>query len=139
MFGRTPFAHDESYMLTLYDNFAHNLFHGNGKALPDFRTDIWDNGEAYILEAELPGFQKDDIRLELKGTMLNITAAHKTEPDTRKSYVLQERKIVSFSRSFDVSGINDEAISAAYENGILRVVIPKMQPAAGVGKQIEIA
>lgn len=138
MFGKTPFTHDESYMLTLYDNFAHNLFHGSGKALPDFRTDIWDGGDAYILEAELPGFQKEDIQLELNGQLLTITASRKGGSDANKSYILQERKSASFKRTFDISGVDGDVVTAAYENGLLRVKLPKVHPAAGTGKQIQI-
>ena len=138
MFGMVPFGHSEDYLFKLYDNFAHNFFHDSGKALPDFRADIWDDGSAYILEAELPGFKKEDIRLDLKDRLLTISASRKTEPGEQRSYVLQERKSIAFRRSFDVTGINEDAISATYENGLLRLTMPKMQATAGAGKQIEI-
>ncbi len=138
MFGMTPFGHNEDYLFTLYDNFAHNFFHGSGKTLPDFRTDIWDEGDAYVLEAELPGFKKEDIRLELKGQVLTVAASRTTKRNAVKSYVLQERKEAAFSRSFDVSGIAEDKISASFEDGVLRLTMPKIQSAAGAAKQIQI-
>ena len=137
MFGMVPFGHSEDHLFRLYDNFAHNFFHDSGKTLPDFRTDIWDDGQAYVLEAELPGFKKEDIRLEANNHMLTITA-NRVEQSAHKSYILQERKAVSFSRSFEISGIDEEAVSAAFENGVLSVKRPKLQAAANAGKQIEI-
>ncbi len=138
MFGMTPFGHNEDYLFTLYDNFAHNFFHGSGKTLPDFRTDIWDEGNAYVLEAELPGFKKEDIRLEVKGQVLTVSASRVVERSAARSYVLQERKAASFSRSFDISGIAEEKISASFEDGVLRLTMPKVRSSEDTAKRIQI-
>ena len=80
MFGMIPFERNDS-MFDLFDNFERNLFGTSGKSLPDFRTDIRDNGDSFVLEAELPGFDKEDISLDLKDGLLTISAQHKASRD----------------------------------------------------------
>lgn len=138
MFGMIPFERNDG-MFDLFDNFERSFFGSSGKSLPDFRTDIRDTGDAFVLEAELPGFDKEDIKLDLKDGLLTITATHKEETeDKRDSYIRRERKYGSFSRAFDVSGIDEEHISAAYQNGVLALTLPKARPVVPEAKRIEI-
>ena len=71
MFGMIPFERNDD-MFDLFDNFERNFFGNSGKSLPDFRTDIRDIGDAFVLEAELPGFDKEDIHLDLKDGVLTV-------------------------------------------------------------------
>ena len=138
MFGMIPFERNDG-MFDLFDNFERSFFGSSGKSLPDFRTDIRDTGEAFVLEAELPGFDKEDIKLDLKDGLLTITAAHKEETEEKRdSYIRRERKYGSFSRAFDVSGIDEEHIRAAYQNGVLALTLPKAKPVVPEAKRIEI-
>ena len=67
MFGMLPFERkNNDNLFDLFDDF----FTKNSAALPDFRTDIKESGDNYILEAELPGFNKEDISLEVKDGVL---------------------------------------------------------------------
>lgn len=138
MFRKTaPLAPSEDYLYALYDNFARN-FRNPGKVMPDFRADILDDGDAYILEAELPGFKKDQIKLELKDHMLTVTAMRPAEGRAHGIYILQERRMDSFSRSFEITGTDEENLRAAFEDGVLRVTMPKILSGGGAGRQIEI-
>lgn len=138
MFGMIPFERNDD-MFDLFDNFERNFFGSSGKSLPDFRTDIRDTGDAFVLEAELPGFDKEDIRLDLKDGVLTITATHKTESEEKKnSYVRRERKYGAFSRAFDVSGIDESGVQASYQNGVLSLTLPKAKPVVPEAKRIEI-
>jgi HSP20 family protein len=138
MFGMIPFERNDG-MFDVFDNFERNFFGSSGKSLPDFRTDIRDNGDAFLLEAELPGFEKEDIHLDLKDGVLTITATHKEETEDKKnSYVRRERKYGSFSRAFDVSGIDEAGVRAAYQNGVLTLTLPKAKPVVPEAKRIEI-
>lgn len=138
MFGMIPFERNED-MFDLFDNFERNFFGNSGKSLPDFRTDIRDVGDTFVLEAELPGFDKEDIHLDLKDGVLTITASHKTETEAKKnSYVRRERKYGSFSRAFDVTGIDEAGVTAAYQNGVLTLTLPKAKPVVPESKRIEI-
>ena len=93
-------------------------------AIAEFKTDITDNGDSYLLEADLPGFRKEDIDLHLQDGVLTITAARE-KPATEDTYLCRERPMGRFVRAFDVSGIQEDAIRAAYENGVLTLVLPK--------------
>ena len=136
MFGMIPFSRNDN-AFDLFDSF----FHNQPAAIPVFRTDIRDQGDKFLLEAELPGFDKEDIQLELKDNILTIKAQHK-ENDDRKdengTYIRRERRFGSFTRTFDVTGIDEEAISAAYNNGILALTLPKQAPVVPASRQIAI-
>ena len=94
-----------------------------------FRTDIVDQGNHYLLQAELPGFNKDEIRIDLTDNYLTIRAEHREEKeDKQDKYVRRERRYGSFSRGFDVTGIDTSSISAAYKNGVLELKLPKTTP-----------
>ena len=138
MFGMIPFGREENSLWNYLDNMERSLFTGFGD-MSQFRCDIQDKGAHYLLEAELPGFHKEDISLDLNGDSLVITARHNSETeDKQKDYVRRERKFGSFSRSFDISGIDAAAITASYNNGILELNLPKAVPAVPEARRIAI-
>ena len=77
MFGMIPFERHDDNMFDMFDNFQKKFFNDSNAKLPAFRTDIRDQGDKFLLEAELPGFQKEEISLELKEGILTIRAEHK--------------------------------------------------------------
>lgn len=140
MFGMIPFGREENSLFNYLDNMERSLFTGFGD-MSQFRCDIQDKGDSYLMEAELPGFNKEDIAIDLNGDNLVITARHNSESgekDDKGNYVRRERKYGSFSRSFDVSGIDTSAIKAAYNNGILELTLPKKGETAPVSRSIQI-
>lgn len=141
MFGMVPFERSESNLFDTFDSFARDFFRRSNTDLPAFRTDIRDSGDSYLLEAELPGFKKEDISLDLKEGILTISASHSEtseEKDEKGSYIRRERKYGSFQRSFDVTGIETGGISAAYENGVLAISLPKAKPVEPETTRIQI-
>ena len=141
MFGMIPFEHTDRDLYRSFDNFARDFFGSNNASLPAFRTDIQDKGESYLLEADLPGFNKEDINLDLKDNILTISATHQEQSedkDEKGTYLRRERRYGSFQRSFDVTGIDAAGISAAYENGVLKLNLPKEQPTVPPTRRIEI-
>jgi len=97
-------------------------------SLAEFKTDIRDAGDSFLLEADLPGFKKEDINLSLNGDALTIKAVrHSDYEDTNKksAYIRCERSYGSYARSFDVSGVDTTGIRAAYHDGVLTVTLPK--------------
>jgi len=116
-----------------------NFFGSNSPI--QMRTDIRDIGEAYTLEADLPGFTKDDIKIDVENNILTVKAERKyqnEEKDKNNNLVRCERRYGSFMRSFDISEIKAEQISAKYENRVLVVNLPKKEENIPVTKQIEI-
>ena len=102
-----------------------------------FRTDILDAGDHYTLQAELPGMNKDDIELDVKDGLLTIQASHEERRED-EHYLCRERRYGSFSRSFNLDGIDEDAISARFENGVLELTLPKLVPPQPETRRIEI-
>ena len=94
------------------------------------KTDVIEKDDSYQLEAELPGFNKEDIKIDLKNDLLTISASHSEnseEKDNNGKYIRRERKTSSYQRSFRVQDLKPEDIIAQYRNGILTVNIPKKE------------
>lgn len=141
MFGMLPFERNNDNVFDTFDNFTRDFFRSSNASLPAFRTDIRDDGDKFLLEAELPGFDKEDISLDVKDGILTITAQHKQDgehKDAQSGYIRRERRFGSFSRSFDIAGIDESAISAAYRNGILELRLPKAVPVVPEARRISI-
>ena len=141
MFGMLPFERSNDNMFDTFDNFARDFFRSSNTSLPDFRTDIREVNDKYVLEAELPGFNKEDISLDVKDGILTITAEHKEssdQKDEKGTYLRRERRYGSFSRSFDITGIDEAGITAAYNNGVLELNLPKAQPVVPEARRIAI-
>lgn len=104
-----------------------------------FRTDVTDTGDAFKLEAELPGFKKEDIKIDVENDCLTISAERKLDNEEKKpNFVKRERFYGSYSRSFDVSGINVEGIDAAYNDGVLTLNLPKKVETVPASRRLEI-
>ena len=100
-----------------------------------------DAGDAYVLEADLPGVKKEDIHIDVDGDRLSISAQRSSgreEKDQDGNYIRCERSYGSFSRSFDISGVRSEDITAAYENGVLTLTMPKQTTAVPAARRLEI-
>ena len=116
------------------DMFEDDFFGGNnplyGKhARNMMKTDIRETDEGYELDIDLPGFKKDEIQAELKNGYLTVSAAKgldKDEQNKKGEYIRRERYSGSMSRSFYVGEhLNEEDIKAKYEDGILKLSVPK--------------
>ena len=108
-------------------------------AVSAFRTDVLDTGDAFKLECELPGFNKEDIKLDVENDCLTISAERKAETKSEKdNYVKRERFYGSFTRCFDVSGINVDGIEASYTDGMLNVTLPKKAAEVPASRRLEI-
>lgn len=139
MFGMIPFERSDNNIFDLFDNFQKQFFRDSNATLPAFRADIRDLDDKFVLDAELPGFNKEDISLDLKEGILTVKAEHKEDQEQKQGeYIRRERRTGSFARSFDVSGIDESGISAAYKNGILEVTLPKQAPVVPESRQIAI-
>ena len=105
-----------------------------------FKTDVTDEGDHYLLEADLPGMEKKDIQLELQGNTLTIRAERhsKVEKKDEDKIVHMERSYGSYSRSFDITGVEAARIKAKYDNGVLRLTLPKKEKRNPETKKLEI-
>ena len=93
-------------------------------------VDVRETDKAYVIEAELPGFDEKDIEIHLNGNSLTIQSKRdeekNEEPAEGKNYLIRERRVSSFSRSFKLPENTDpEGIAASFKNGILTLEINK--------------
>ena len=140
MYGLTPFENNGFGLFNPFRDFETDFF-SNSMPMNFCRTDIKDEGDKYVMEAELPGFDKEDITLDIKGGCLVISAEHKTENESKNEngkYIRPERTYGSYQRSFDISGVDADRISAAYNSGILTIDLPKKQAHEPEAKRLEI-
>ena len=117
--GYNPFS--------LLNEIEKNFFTESPSSL-GFKTDIKDTGDAYELAADLPGFDKENIHVEIEGDILTISAERNSEVDEKDeegTYIRRERTYGSFSRGFDISNIDADKIAVKYENGVLTLDMPK--------------
>lgn len=137
MFELTPFVgrHNLSTFdpFQELDNFERNFFRNfpvSKNSLGEFRTDIKDIGSAYELNADLPGFKKEDINIDINDKTLTISAERnfeKEDKDEDSGYIHRERSYGSFCRSFDLTGIESDNIKAKYADGVLTLTLPKAE------------
>lgn len=115
----------------LYSKHAKNLM----------KTDVRETDDTYEVDVDLPGFKKDEIQVDLKNGYLTISAAKgldKDEEDKKGKYIRQERYAGVCSRSFYVGDVEPKDVSAKYEDGILKLSLPK-QPKKELPKSSTIA
>lgn len=151
MFGLTPYRRNQQQIT--YNPFREmeemeraffgepfgSFFHSGDIA--EFKTDITDQGDSFLLEADLPGFAKEDIHLDISGDTLTIHAERHSEyedKDKKGNYVRCERSYGQYSRTFDVSMIDQDKIAAKLENGVLKLTLPKKPEEKPVSKQLQI-
>lgn len=136
MFGLTPFE----------KNFYSPFWSDDFKMPPmpqasSFKTDIRDEGDKFVIEAELPGFKKEEIKADINDNMLTISAERteeKEEKDSKGNYIRRERTYGSVARSFDISEIKSEEIAASYENGVLTLTLPKKTESVPQNRRLQI-
>ena len=144
MFELTPFGRHRTDV-DLYNPYRdlalfEDSFFKNA-SLAAFKADIKDAGDSYILEADLPGFKKEDIDIDIDGNYLTISAerhSESEEKDKKGNFVKRERSYGSFTRSFDISSIKSDAIDAKYSDGVLKLTMPKKEPEESTTHRLEI-
>ena len=92
------------------------------------KTDIREDDKSYLLEVDLPGYSKDDIKIDITDGYLTINAkVEKEDKDESKTYVRRERFTGEVSRSFYVGDdIKEDEVKASFKNGILTLEVPKL-------------
>ena len=141
MRGLMPYRRNDVRSIANYfDDFEKAFFGG----LPSFgwgtfRTDIVDKGDKFLLKADLPGVTKEDIHLDLDGNELVVRVKHEEDKEEKsENFVRRERVYGSYCRSFDVTGIDTDKITASYKDGVLELSLPKLAEKTAAGRKIDI-
>ena len=102
------------------------LYGKHGKNL--MKTDVREMDNTYEVDIDLPGFKKDEIKVDLKDGYLTVSAAKSLDRDQQNQegkYIRQERYAGACSRSFYVGDVKPDQVSAKYEDGILKLTLPR--------------
>ena len=106
------------------------------------RTDITESKDAYVVQADLPGFSQDDIQIDIENNQLTIRAKRDDtmeERDEDNRIIRKERHFGEFVRSFYIDNVDQEKIEATLDNGVLKIILPKITPDDnGPSKRIQI-
>jgi len=135
-------AHDP-VMRMLLNNFANQENETERRCRWTPATNISEDKDAFHLEMAVPGFSKEDFKINLEKDVLTISSemeqAEKKDENTEMNYRMREFGHRNFCRSFKLSEeINKEEIRAEYVNGILKIMLPKKEEVK-VSREIQIA
>ena len=108
------------------DFFTPSVFNST---LTGMRTDISENEKEYVLDIELAGYDKNEVKISFEDGYLTVKAEKSSEnnDEDNSSYITRERYMGTVSRSWYVGNIDKEQIKASFNNGILTVTVPKEQ------------
>ncbi|MEI7661150.1 MAG: Hsp20/alpha crystallin family protein [Bacteroidota bacterium] len=123
----------------LFDNDLGDFF---GKRFSDPAANIIESKEAFLLDIAAPGMKKDDFKINLENNVLNISAEFDDQKrEDGRTYTRKEFYYGSFSRAFTLPKTIDlESIKADYEDGILKITLPKKQDSGvEIKKEIRIS
>lgn len=130
-FQRSPWTGFETEIDRLFDSALSDF---SGATSARFAVDLFEDKANTYIRAELPGFNRDDIKVEITDGILTIAASRKTPAHSTSSGQATEGKpeeTVSFNRSVSLADeVNADQVNAAYENGVLTVTLPKREEVA---------
>lgn len=146
MFGLIPFRTDTNGAGGTLADFMSDFFNDDFLApmgmnfdMSKFRADVRETENEYLVSADLPGVNKEDISLNYNNNNLIISAKRSEFHDESKdNYIRKERSYGEFSRSFYLENVNKEGIRAKFENGELKIILPKKYKTENKSSQIFI-
>lgn len=114
-----------------YDSLFNEFFNNSYSSVLSPSANIKEADDAYEIELAIPGFTKDDFKIEVHDRTLNVSSVSQSENEEKKeNYIRKEFSYSSFSRSFRLPrAVDTDQISAAYENGVLNLHLPKKEEA----------
>lgn len=120
------------------NRLMHEFFHGGHRDKPTSKQSVWtpavdlsEGDQEFTLTADLPGFSKDDVQVELKDNRLTLKGERKRETEVQeKQYRRVERVYGTFERSFKLPAVVDaDKAQATFKDGVLKLTLPKAEAA----------
>ena len=131
---------NRSYLDDVFDDFMFPTM--KDSEFGRMKCDIYEKDGVYHLEMDIPGFDKKDVNIEVdENDYLTITAEKSSEDheeDDNKNYIRKERSYGKYQRSFYLGDVDKEKINASFENGILKITMPKKEEEKSSKHTIEI-
>ncbi|WP_069649271.1 Hsp20/alpha crystallin family protein [Caloranaerobacter ferrireducens] len=140
----TPYNRRRNHMRSFIKNFFDDDFFLSS---PDFfntsglsmRADIRETDKEYIIEADMPGFSKDQIDITVNNGYITIKANRKDIINEEKEgYIRRERRYGTLQRTFRLQNVKEDEIKAKYENGVLKITLPKIKEGKDGIRKIDI-
>jgi HSP20 family protein len=147
MFDMVPFRRNNNsmakrgdYFNQLFDNFFDDDFFAPVNYLSNsFRVDLKETDDEYMIEADLPGINKDAIDISYENNYITISAKRDDSVEDKKdNFVRRERRYGEFKRSFYIDNVNENNITAEFKDGVLKVSLPKIDKTKTNGRKINI-
>ncbi len=115
----------------LFQSMAPETQRNGGSEYMNLPVDIRQNDEAFLIEASVPGFKPEDVEVTFDDGVLTIKGERKSEKEEKHgSYVRRERRLSSVFRQVGLPAeVRAEEIRAAFDNGVLRITVPRAQKA----------
>jgi len=113
-----------------FGTMLNRFFHGqeDGGRLAPFGVDVREDADHFYVEAELPGFKKEDVEITLENQTLTIKAERKEEQEQKGDLLLHERRYRQFLRSFTLPPTVDEkSVDAKLTDGVLKMTLNKRE------------
>jgi HSP20 family protein len=130
--GADPYELAQREFDTLLGRFFGNRFSDGGTALAPYGVDVREDADHIFVDAELPGFKKDEVDINLENQMLTISAEHKESKEDNTNgkgdWLLRERRYSRFQRSFTLPPtVDPQSVQAKLNDGVLTVTLNKRE------------
>jgi len=136
MFELAPFNRNSLFpRRILQDFFTDDFFPG----LSPIKADVYQEDNNLVIEAELPGFSKEEIKVQVQDNHLTIAAQRNQSTEEKsENYIRRERSVNQVCRTFAIEDLDADNIQAKFENGLLRLTVPKPEQLQPKSRDIEI-
>ncbi len=136
MLNLVPFRFETLEKNLFPDIFSNDFF---SRSFTAFKTDIKEAGGEYVIEAELPGYAKEEIAVEYNDGELTISAnKDESTEDKKDNYLRKERRVGRVARTFAFENVNGDGIKAEFKDGVLKLNLPKLDTTEAKVKRIDI-
>lgn len=149
MFGLTPYSRNQGIVNKngfndferIFEDFFSDTFNFPSylNDARQMKVDIKEEEKEYVVEAELPGINKEDINIDLHDNQLTIMVQRDEQvKNDKENYICRERRTSSISRSFYLENVKNEEVSAKFDNGLLSIKLPKKETGSKYKRSIDI-
>jgi HSP20 family protein len=138
LYGRDPLKMFEDVFNERLTPFISSM---GSMITPTFKVDISEDEKAIYLSADIPGVKKEDVKVTMEDNIITICAERtQEEEEKKKNYHRVERSWGSLSRSFTIGdNVDAENVTASYDNGVLKIVVPKKEPEEKKSKEVTVS
>ncbi|KYH34095.1 18 kDa heat shock protein [Clostridium tepidiprofundi DSM 19306] len=146
MFDMIPYRKNKNLVTRddMFEQFFNNFFDNSllepfNFAKNSFKVDLKENNDNYVVEADLPGVDKNNIDITYENNYLTIRAKREDKiEETKDNYIRHERHYGEFRRSFYIDNVDENNIQASFNNGVLNITLPKLSDDNNKIKRINI-